>query len=70
MGEKIEQAELYISKVEGVAAEAGARINPGDRIVALNGKRIEKYRGDLDSIRAELTAKNTVAMVTDPTMLA
>jgi C-terminal processing protease CtpA/Prc len=60
--------KIYISKVEGIAAQAGAQINPGDRVVALNGKKIEAY-GSLDEIRSEFTIKNTVAMITDPTML-
>mmetsp|Transcript_52267 Transcript_52267/g.79353 ORF Transcript_52267/g.79353 Transcript_52267/m.79353 type:complete len:109 (-) Transcript_52267:8-334(-) len=60
--------KIYISKVEGIAAQAGAQINPGDRIIALNGKKIESY-GSLDEIRSEMTIKNTIAMITDPTLL-
>ena len=60
---------IYIAKVDGIAAQAGAQINPGDRIVSLNGKKIESY-GSLDDIRNEFFVKNTIAMVTDPTMLA
>ena len=60
---------IYISKVEGIAAQSGAQVAVGDRVVALNGKKIESY-ASLDDIRNEFTVKNTVAMVTDPTMLS
>ena len=59
---------IYISKVDGIAVQAGPQVAVGDRIVALNGKKIESY-GSLEDIRSEFYKKNTIAMVTDPTML-
>ena len=61
--------KIYISKVEGIAAQSGAQVNPGDRLVALNGKKIEAF-ADLDAIREEFFVKNTIQMITDPTLLA
>ena len=56
---------VYLSKVEMPAPTH--RLKVGDRLVALNGRSIEKY-ADLDAIRKELDNHNVIAMVVDPTM--
>jgi hypothetical protein len=57
---------IYLSKV---THPASSRLNVGDRLLALNGKKIEEYSGNLDSIRDAFTNGNVVRLLIDPTML-
>ena len=57
---------IYLCKVKHPAPEHNLHV--GDRLVALNGKKIEDY-SNLNSIRDEFATKNVVKMVVDPTML-
>jgi PDZ domain-containing secreted protein len=58
---------VYLSKVEHPAPAHNLKV--GDRIVALNGKKIEAY-DSLDAIRNEIHNNNVVRLVVDPTMLS
>jgi PDZ domain-containing secreted protein len=57
---------VYISKVE---PPASAKLTVGDRLLALNGKSVESFDGDLDEIRQVLNHNNVIALVVDPTLL-
>lgn len=57
---------IYLSKVQHPAPAHNLAV--GDRLVALNDKKIEEY-ANLDAIRDEFASKNVVRMVVDPTML-
>lgn len=57
---------IYLAKVQHPAPAHSLAV--GDRLVALNDKKIEDYRS-LDAIRDEFANKNVVRMVVDPTML-
>ena len=57
---------IYISKVKHPAPEY---INVGDRLIALNGKSMKTFDGDLDQIRHELGNNNVIRMVIDQTLL-
>lgn len=57
---------VYLSKV---THPASSRLNVGDRLVAVNGNKIEKFSGDLDSIRRTLTDRNVVRLLVEPTMI-
>jgi membrane-associated protease RseP (regulator of RpoE activity) len=57
---------IYLSKVKHPAPEHNLHV--GDRLVALNGKKVEEF-SSLSSIRDEFATKNVVRMVVDPTML-
>mmetsp|Transcript_28198 Transcript_28198/g.46746 ORF Transcript_28198/g.46746 Transcript_28198/m.46746 type:complete len:115 (-) Transcript_28198:253-597(-) len=59
-------SNIYLSKVTAPAPEHNLKI--GDRLVALNGKKIESY-GSLEAVRKELASKNVICMVIDPTMI-
>ena len=56
---------VYLSKVEPPASE---RLHVGDRLVALNGKSVESFDGDLDEIREVLNHSNVIEMIVDPTL--
>ncbi|KAG7343652.1 hypothetical protein IV203_021660 [Nitzschia inconspicua] len=57
---------IYLAKVQHPAPAHNLAV--GDRLVALNDKKIEDYP-NLDAIRDEFATKNVVRMVVDPTML-
>jgi predicted metalloprotease with PDZ domain len=57
---------IYFSKVEHPAPST---LTVGDRLVALNGKAVEKFEGDLEAIRTELRSNNVVRLVIDATLL-
>lgn len=57
---------IYLSRVE---PPASAKLHVGDLLVALNGKSVDSFGGDLDKIREEFKSNNVVALVVDPTML-
>jgi predicted metalloprotease with PDZ domain len=56
---------VYISKVE---PPASAKLTVGDRLLALNGKSIESFDGDLDKIRQVFNHNNVIELVVDPTL--
>jgi len=58
---------IYLSKVEHPAPSH--HLHAGDRVIALNGKKIEKYQKDLSKIRESLENFNVIRLVIDPTML-
>jgi len=58
---------IYLSKVEHPAPSH--HLHVGDRLIALNGKKIEKYKNDLGKVRDSLENNNVVRLVIDPTML-
>jgi len=58
---------MYLSKVEHPAPSHNLHV--GDRVIALNGKKIEKYKSTSDMIK-KMTNNNVVRLVVDPTMLA
>ena len=64
---EIKHKYIYLSKVEHPAPSHNLHV--GDRVIALNGKRIEKYNKDLGTIRETLENKNVIRLVVDPTML-
>lgn len=57
---------IYLSRV---THPASTKLNVGDRLVALNGKKIEDYAGNLDKIRDTFTNGNVVRLLVDPTMV-
>jgi PDZ domain len=57
---------IYLSRV---AYPASSKLHVGDRLVALNGRRVEKFGGDLDAIRKTMTNGNVVRLLVDPTMI-
>jgi len=61
------EERIYLSKVEHPAPAHNLKV--GDRLVALNGKKIESY-SSLDAIRKEIHNHNVVRLVVDPTMLS
>mmetsp|Transcript_23081 Transcript_23081/g.54553 ORF Transcript_23081/g.54553 Transcript_23081/m.54553 type:complete len:119 (+) Transcript_23081:187-543(+) len=58
---------IYLSKVDHPAPSH--HLHTGDRLIALNGKKIEKYKKDLTKIRECLENYNVIKLVIDPTML-
>lgn len=56
---------VYLSRAEPPASE---RLHVGDRLVALNGKSVESFNDDLDSIREVLNHSNVIEMIVDPTL--
>ena len=56
---------VYLSRVEPPASD---KLHVGDRLVALNGKSVESFGGDLDAIREVLNHANVIEMVVDPTL--
>jgi len=56
---------VYLSKVEPPASD---KLHVGDRLVALNGKVMDSYNGDLDQIREVFDYSNVVELVVDPTL--
>jgi hypothetical protein len=59
-------SRIYLSRVE---PPASTKLNVGDRLVALNGKSVESFGGDLGAIRTEFKRNNVVQLVVDQTML-
>jgi PDZ domain-containing secreted protein len=59
-------SRIYLSRVEPPASK---KLNVGDRLVALNGKSVESFGGDLDAIRTEFNRNNVVELVVDQTLL-
>jgi S1-C subfamily serine protease len=57
---------FYLRKVEHPAPSHNLRV--GDRIIAINGKKIENYK-NLSSMVQTMTDNNVVRLVVDPTML-
>lgn len=57
---------MYLSKVEHPAPSHNLHV--GDRVIALNGKKIEKYKSTSDMVK-KMTNNNVVRLVVDPTML-
>lgn len=57
---------IFLSKVDDPAPSH--HLHVGDRVIALNGKKIEKYN-DLDAMRDVLENYNVIQLVVDPTML-
>jgi membrane-associated protease RseP (regulator of RpoE activity) len=64
--EKRHKGQIYISKV--VYPAPTHNLHVGDRLVALNGHKIEHFR-NLDEIRNEFESKNVVKLLVDPTLL-
>lgn len=60
------EERIYLSKVQHPAP--GHNLKVGDRLVALNGKKIEEY-SSLQAIREEIHNHNVVRLVVDPTLL-
>ena len=58
---------IFLKKVEYPAPTHN--LNVGDRVIAVNGKKIEKYDDDLDAIKQTMDNNNVVRLVVDPTML-
>jgi predicted metalloprotease with PDZ domain len=58
---------IYLCKVKHPAPSHNLHI--GDRVIAINGKKIEKYNNDLSSMVQSMTDNNVVRLVVDPTML-
>ena len=58
---------IYLSRVEHPAPTHNLHV--GDRVIAMNGKRIEKYNDDLAAMKKSMTNNNVVRLVVDPTML-
>merc|ERR1711935_505249 len=58
---------IYLSKVESPAPSHHLHVK--DRVIALNGKKIEKYDNDLGAIREILENHNVIRLVIDPTAL-
>lgn len=58
---------IFLSKVEKPAPAHNLRV--GDRVIALNGKKIEKYKNDLAAMRETMDNNNVVRLVVDPTLL-
>ena len=58
---------IYLSKVEHPAPSHHLHIR--DRVIALNGKKIEKYNNDLGAIRDILENYNVIKLVIDPTAM-
>jgi predicted metalloprotease with PDZ domain len=56
---------VYISKVE---PPASAKLTVGDRLIAMNGKLVESFDGDLGEIRQVLNHNNVIQVVVDPTL--
>lgn len=59
-------SRIYLVKVQHPAPTHSLAV--GDRLIALNDKRVEEYPS-LNAIRDEFASKNVVRMVVDPTML-
>lgn len=56
--------------VKNVQAPAPSKnLHPKDRIIALNGKKIEDYKKDLTAINSTLESGNPIRLVIDPTAL-
>jgi len=64
---KLKGNYIYLAKVEHPAPAHNLHV--GDRLIALNGKKIEKYNKDLVAIRKTLENYNVIRMVIDPTNL-
>lgn len=58
---------VYLSKVEHPAPSHHLHVR--DRVIALNGKKIEKYKNDLGAIRETLENYNVIKLVIDPTSI-
>jgi PDZ domain-containing secreted protein len=63
---EIKDKYIFLSKVDDPAPSH--HLHAGDRIIALNGKKIEKYDKDLTAIRDILENYNVIRLVIDPTM--
>jgi len=57
---------IYLCKVEYPAPKT---LHLGDRVIAINGKKVEKYENDLCAMVKTMTDNNVVRLVVDPTML-
>ena len=58
---------FFLCKVEYPAPSHSLHV--GDRIIAINGKKVEKYRNNLSRMVQNMTNNNVVRLVVDPTML-
>jgi len=58
---------IFLCKVEYPAPIATLHV--GDRVIAINGKKVEKYDNDLSAMVKTMTNNNVVKLVVDPTML-
>mmetsp|Transcript_4590 Transcript_4590/g.10018 ORF Transcript_4590/g.10018 Transcript_4590/m.10018 type:complete len:115 (-) Transcript_4590:910-1254(-) len=58
---------VFLKKVKHPAPTHN--LNVGDRVIAVNGKKIENYDDDLDAIKQKMDDNNVVRLVVDPTML-
>lgn len=61
-----DSSRIYLTRVE---PPASSKLTVGDRLIALNGKSVESFNGDLNAIRQEFKSNNVVQLVVDPTML-
>ena len=58
---------IYLRKVKHPAPKHNLHV--GDRVIALNGKKIEKYNNNLKAMKDAMNNNNVVQLVVDPTML-
>jgi len=58
---------IYLSKVKHPAPSHNLHV--GDRVIAMNGKKIEKFKNDLTAMKDDMDNNNVVRLVVDPTML-
>jgi len=58
---------VYLCRVDHPAPSKNLHV--GDRVIALNGKKIEKYKKDIDAMRNTLENYNVIRLVVDPTLL-
>eukprot|EP00536_Pseudo-nitzschia_multiseries_P011550 jgi/Psemu1/308330/fgenesh1_kg.400_\ len=58
---------VYLASVKHPAP--AHNLNKGDRVIAVNGKKIESYDDDLKAVKKSMDNNNVVRLVVDPTML-
>eukprot|EP00537_Pseudo-nitzschia_pungens_P007122 CAMPEP_0172361604 /NCGR_PEP_ID=MMETSP1060-20121228/5417_1 /TAXON_ID=37318 /ORGANISM="Pseudo-nitzschia pungens, Strain cf. cingulata" /LENGTH=116 /DNA_ID=CAMNT_0013083925 /DNA_START=326 /DNA_END=676 /DNA_ORIENTATION=- len=58
---------IYLAKVAHPAP--AHNLHEGDRVIALNGKKIESYNDNLKLMKKSIDDNNVVRLVIDPTML-
>jgi len=58
---------VFVKMVQAPAPSKN--LHPKDRIIALNGKKIEDYKKDLTAINSTLESGNPIRLVIDPTAL-
>lgn len=68
-GLKFEIKGKYIFLKEVKHPAPTHNLHPGDRVIAVNGKTVEKYKKDLTKIKTAVDDHNVVRLVVDPTTL-